>query len=244
MSGRKRRSIQYAVALFVGLSASTALPEQLWLSQGATGQVSESLRLGLHNTSYFEHEEHICNEEAATLRLAMTDRWGATATITFSQDRVEEEIGAEGGEDNGDGLARRLRKTWDFGTRPTESISFDWNRGLGGWCVMDVNRFDFKFREGERDWAVYRNISTLTAPPLPGFPWSPRPYAKQQIYFTGRQGWNGLHRFCEFRWVVGLAVRPVECLGLSCYWQYRTRETLPHEWEQFRIVGIGTSLTF
>jgi hypothetical protein len=136
------------------------------------------------------------------------------------------------------------RHHWDWSGRPTEYLALDWRGKAGDWRLFDSNRVYMYFREARRDWATYRNIATVTAPALPALPWEPRPYLTQQIYFTDKDGYDGLDRFSQFRWAPGLRLKPVECLFVSLYWQYRDIETKPGVWKSSRVAGLSASLVF
>ena len=208
------------------LAAALALPvraEQLWLSQSLAVQAAERLRLNFSNTIYTEHERHFANEEAMSFRFRFAESWSAGSGITWGQDKIE--------------------KHWERSGRPTEHVSFDWSGECAGWALFNANRFDLKFREDERDWVVYRNIGSVTAPPIPRLPWSPRPYLTQQIYLSSRECYTGPDRFCQFRWGGGMRLFPLEHLTLAAYWQFRDIERPDGEWEQFRVAGISAALT-
>lgn len=211
-----------AAILFV--AARPLQAEQLWLSQSVSVHASPSLRLILSNTSYLEHGHHFANEEASSFRMGISSNWSAGAGITWGQDKVD--------------------RHWERSSRPTEHVSFDWHDDFGRWSVFDAQRFDLKFREGERDWVVYRNIGSLTAPIVPGLPWNPRPYLTQQIYFSTRECFAGHDRFCQFRWGAGIRLLPLEHLYLSAYWQYRDIERTDGAWRQSRVAGLSASLVF
>ncbi|MBR0056765.1 MAG: hypothetical protein IJP66_05495 [Kiritimatiellae bacterium] len=234
---KKAFSLAALAAIVFMPSAALCTAKQVWFSQGATIHASERLRFGLSNTIYVEHGEHFCDEEAGYFRWTFLDRWAAGAGASCSQDRVERESVNE------DGLPV-VRHHWDWSGRPTEHLALDWSASAGDWRFLDSNRIYLYFRENERDWAVYRNIATVTAPPVPRLPWTPRPYFTQFIYFTGRDGYDGSDRFCEFRWISGMSVRPLERLSLAAYWQYRDIETTPGEWTQVHIAGFSAHLLF
>lgn len=224
-------------ALILIPSAALCMAKQVWLSQGVSVRASEKFRLGFSNTMYIEHGEYFSDEEAGYFRWTLSDRWAVGGGASYSQDRVKRESLNE------DGLPVS-RHHWDWSGRPTEHVALDWSASAGNWKFLDSNRIYLYFREGERDWAVYRNIATVTAPPVPRLPWTPRPYFTQFIYFSGRDGYNGTDRFCEFRWISGVAVLPLERLSLAAYWQYRDIETEPGEWTQFHIAGFSARLMF
>ena len=225
------------LALAAALAAFCARGEQLWLSQSVSLPATEALRLSFSNTVYMEHGEHFANEEAAGFRHALAPGWSAGGGITFGQDRVERIT-----EESGDGEKRRKR--WVWSKRPSENLALDWCGTYGGWTVFDGQRFDLYFRRGERDWPLYRNIGSVTAPPVPGLPWNPRPYVTQQIYFTAREGYAGLDRFCQFRWGAGVRTAPLENLAVSVYWQYRDIEDKTGEWVSYRVAGVSAALAF
>ena len=210
-------------ALFYAL-VLPAFSEQLWLSQSVSFPVADSLRLYFSNTDYTEHARHYANEEAVGARWAFSTLWSLSSGITWSQGKTE--------------------KTWHKSARPTENVSLNLKVDSDGWTFYDANRFDLKFREGERDWVVYRNIGSVTAPPLPRLPWSPRPYLTQQIYLSSRECFTGLDRFCQFRWGSGIRLSPMEKLTLYAYWQYRDIEKTDGDWYQQRLVGLSASLAF
>lgn len=66
----------------------------------------------------------------------------------------------------------------------------------------------------------------------------------QQVYFTGREGYSGWGRFCQFRWFAGLRLRPTETLSLSAAWQVRRIEATPDEWHSIRVVGLSANVIF
>lgn len=234
---RMGSSATAALALAAAIAAVSARAEQLWLSQSVSLPATEAMRLAFSNTTYTEHEEHFANEEAASFRYALAPCWSAGGGITFGQDRVER-IAEESGD------REKTRKRWVWSSRPSENVSLDWCGTYGGWTIFDAQRFDLYFRKGERDWPLYRNIGSVTAPPVPGLPWKPRPYVTQQIYFTAREGYGGLDRFCQFRWGVGVRTAPIENLSLSAYWQYRDIEEKAGEWVSYRVVGLSAALSF
>lgn len=197
--------------------------EQLWLSQNLIAHAADDLTLGFFNTVYTEHGKHFANEEAMNFRYSFAPDWSAGAGITWGQDKLE--------------------KHWVRSGRPTENVSLDWCHDFGGWTVFNAQRFDLYFREKERDWPLYRNIGSVTAPPLPRLPWSPRPYVTQQIYFSGRECFTGMDRFCQFRWGAGMRMNPCGPFFLSVYWQYRDIERPDGEWDQFRVAGISATLS-
>ena len=166
-------------ALCAWTCATAASAEQVWLGRSVSVQATKSLKLSLSNTTYIEHEKHFANEEAANFRWTFAPGWAVGAGITFGQDRIEHH--------------------WDWSNRPTEHVAVDWRGEFGGWSLFDSNRFDLKFREGERDWVVYRQIATVTAPPVPRVPWTPRPYLSQQIYVSSRECFSGHDRFIQDR---------------------------------------------
>lgn len=216
-----------------------AAAEQVWLGQSVSLPATEALRLSFSNTSYTEHGKHFANEEAASFRhaLAPESGWSAGAGITFGQDRVELVAENPGG-------GPKSRKRWVWSSRPTEHVSLDWTGGCGGWTFFHACHFDLYFRKGERDWPLYRDIATVTAPPVPGLPWLPRPYFTEQIYFSGRECFAGPDRFNQFRVGAGFRLRPHEHMALSLYWQYRDIEQADREWESFRVAGVSAALLF
>ena len=137
-----------------------------------------------------------------------------------------------------------VRHHWALGPRPSENVALEWTGACGGWNFFDSNRIYMYFRKNERDWVVYRNIFTVTAPAIPGAPCKPRPYLTQQIYFTGREGYDGLDRFCQFRTTAGLRLRPFDCLFLAAYWQYRDIERKTGDWYQVRVAGLSATVLF
>ena len=212
------------IALCAWACAVAAPAEQVWLGRSISVQATESLKLSLSNTTYIEHEKHFANEEAASFRWTFAPGWSAGAGITFGQDRIEHH--------------------WVWSNRPTEHVAVDWRGDFGGWSLFDSNRFDLKFRKGERDWVVYRQIATVTAPVVPHIPWTPRPYLSQQIYVSSRECFSGLDRFSQFRWSVGVRLTPTEPLHVSAYWQYRDIEQPEGNWTSFRIAGLSAALVF
>ncbi len=201
-----------------------AAAEQLWLTQSVSYSVTNTFRVNFSNTAYTEHERHFSNEEAVSFRCPVATGWSAGGGITWSQDKAE--------------------KTWRKSGRPTENVSIDYFTLRGGWSLYDANRLDLKFREGERDWVVYRNIGSLTAPPVLRRPWSPRPYLTEQFYFSARECFTGLDRFCQFRFGGGVRLNPAERFFLSVYWQYRDIERVDGDWFQQRVAGVSASLVF
>lgn len=212
------------IALCAWACASAASTEQVWLGQSVSVPATESLRLSLSNTTYIEHGEHFANEEAANFRWTFVPSWAVGAGITFGQDRIEHR--------------------WDWANRPTEHVAVDWRGEVGGWSLFDSNRFDLKFREGERDWVVYRQIATVTAPAVTCLPWTPSPYLSQQIYVSSRECFSGHDRFSQFRWSLGVRLTPVEPLHVSAYWQYRDIKEPEGGWTSFRIAGLSAALVF
>ena len=226
--------------LLLPLLVIGALPcpaEQLWLGRSMSVHATEALRITISNTAYIEHEKHFANEEAASFRWRFADNWSAGAGITFSQDR------GDSAPTDPDSPASH-RHGWNWSARPTEHISFDWLATYGDWTLSNAQRFDLKFREGERDWVVYRNIGSVTAPPIPRLPWSPRPFLTQQIYISSRECFTGLDRFSQFRWGAGIRLAPLENLRVSAYWQYRDIEQPAGDWTSFRIAGLSAALVF
>lgn len=213
-----------SVAIAVLAICATASAEQLWLSQSLSFHPVESLRLNFSNTTYTEHEKHFANEEAISFRQTISRCWSAGAGITWGQDKIE--------------------KHWEQSDRPTEHVSFDWLRAFGDWTVFDAQRFDLKFREGERDWVIYRNIGTLFVPAAANLTWSPQPYLTQQIYFSTRKCFTGMDRFSQFRWGPGVRLNPAEHFFLMVYWQYRDIEQPDGDWVQFRVAGLSATLAF
>lgn len=222
-STRSMERIAPAIAI-LALCAASAFAEQLWLSQSASFHPVDSLRLNFSNTTYCEHGKHFANEEAVSFRQTVSEHWSAGAGITWGQDKIE--------------------KHWERSDRPTEHVSFDWLHDFGDWTVFDAQRFDLMFREGERNWVIYRNIGTLFAPTIPNIPWSPRPYLTQQIYFSTRECFTGFDRFSQYRAGPGVRLNPANHFFLSTYWQYRDIELPDGEWVQFRIIGISAALAF
>lgn len=212
-----------AAALFAAAHFSLPLfGEQLWLGQSVSVPAAENLRLTFSNTIYTEHEKHFANEEAVSFRYSFSQCWSAGGGITWGQDKVE--------------------KHWVESGRPTEHVSLDWLGCYGDWAFFNAQRFDLYFREGERDWLLYRNIGSVTAPPVVRIPWTPRPYLTQQIYFSGRECFTGTDRFNQFRWGCGVRLNPCDGFYLSLYWQYRDIERSDGEWDQFRVAGISAAL--
>ena len=211
--------------------------EQVWLTQGALFHATDSLRLSLYNTVYMEHGEQFSNEISPGFRWTFATNWSAGAGMTFAQNRRSREEVTDDGE-------IIVHHHWAMGPRPSENIALDWSRGIGGWNFFDSNRIYMYFRKNERDWVVYRNIFTVTAPAIPGAPCKPRPYLTQQIYFTGREGYDGLDRFCQFRTTAGLRLRPFDCLFLAAYWQYRDIERKTGDWYQVRVAGLSATVLF
>ena len=238
---RRFPSSPLALSALLAVAAAAAKGEQLWLSQGASVHATDALRFTLSNTMYTEHGEHFANEIAPSFRFRFSPNWSAGGGMTFAQNRVEREVPVDGA---GEDAAPIVRHHWDWSGRPSEHVALDWSAKAGGWSVLDSNRVYLYFREGERDWAVYRNIFTVTAPPLPGIPWTPRPYFTQQLYFSGRHCYAGLDRFSQFRTIVGLRARPLDHLQLSGYWQFRDIENTSRHWNQVRIVGFSANLLF
>ena len=241
------------IAAVAAMASISLHAEQVWLSQGVSAPATDALRVGFSNTLYTEHGEHFANEEAVTLRYRVAERWQVGCGITFSQDRIEtggrpampdEEARGDEADSPLDDIDGPVRHRWKFSKRPTEHAVLVWDGGLGDWDFSMTHRLDFYFREGTRDWIVYRNISSATAPALPRLPWTPRPYVAQQIYFTGRDNYSGWERFSQFRWFAGLRLRPCDRLSLSAYWQYRDIETAPGDWSQFRVAGLSANLSF
>lgn len=234
------------VALVLALPCAA---EQLWLTQGVGVQTSDAVRFAFSNTVYVEHGHAFSDEEAGSFRWAFAEHWAVGGGASVSQNRVETrgadpEESASGGEDGSFGTESGGHRHWDCGGRPTEHLALDWSREAGGWNFLDSNRLYFHFRPGERDWIVYRNIATVTAPPVPDIPWKPRPYLTQFVYVTDRDGYGGADRFSEFRWVAGLSARPAEHLSLAAYWQYRDIESPPGDWTSIRIAGLSAQLLF
>ena len=220
------------------LLASLSLhAEQFWLTQGALFNATDSLRLSLYNTVYMEHGEQFSNEVAPGFRWQFAKNWSAGAGMTFTQNRRKSEEVTDDGE-------TVIHHHWAMGSRPSENVALDWTGKCGNWNFFDSNRIYMYFRKDERDWAVYRNIFTVTAPAIPSAPCNPRPYLMQQVYFTGRDGYDGLDRFSQFRTTAGLRLRPLECLSLAAYWQYRDIEQKTGDWYQVRIVGVSATMMF
>lgn len=219
----------FAYGLCALLVALPAHAEKLWLTQGVSARATESLRCSFFNTLYIEHDGPYYNEESASFRWTFATNWSVGAGITFAQSHLEKEDGHD---------------YWDFSKRPSKNIALDWTGKCGGWNFFDSNRVYTYFRKGERDWLVYRNLFTITAPAIPGAPWKSRPYLTQQAYFTGRESYNGLDRFSQFHTTVGLRLRPLECLSLAAYWQYRDIERKTGDWYQVRVAGLSATLLF
>ena len=198
---------------------------------------AEPLRLTFSNTDYFRNGEHFSNEEAFSFRWTIADGWSAGSGIIFAQNLVKRTTTDDDG-------AELVRHHWDWSGRPTEYVALDWRGKAGDWRLFNSNRVYMYFREGRRDWVTYRNIATVTAPALPWLPWDPRPYLTQQIYFTDKEGFDGLDRFCQFRWAPGMRLKPVDCLYVSLYWQYREIETKPGKWHPSTVAGLAFSLYF
>lgn len=232
------RAVVFATAFaFACLAAPIAGAEQVWLGQSVSLPATENVRLTFSNTTYTEHGDHFANEEAASFRWRFAPNWSAGAGITFGQDRVDRVAEADGDADGGG-------KRWVWSSRPTEHVSLDWSGTYGGWTFFNAQHLDLYFRKDERDWPLYRNIGSLTAPPVPGLPWRPRPYLTEQIYFSGRECFTGFDRFNQVRLGAGVRLHPCENLMLSAYWQYRDIEQLDGAWEQFRVAGISAALVF
>ena len=223
------KRIIFAAIFAVALSAFTVRAEQVWLTQGVSAQATDTLRTSFSNTHYMEHGDPFYNEISSSIRWSFATNWSAGCGMTFSQSRRKEEDG---------------RHHWDFSNRPSEHVSLGWSGKCGSWNFIDSNRVYLYFRKDERDWAVYRNIFTLTAPAIPHTPWKLRPYLTQQVYFTGRRGYDGLDRFSQFRTTAGLRMRPLDSLSLSAYWQYRDIESKTGDWNQVRIVGLSATVLF
>ena len=222
------------LAIFVSLPVRA---EQLWLTQGALVKATDSLRLSLYNTIYMEHGEQFSNEVSPGFRWSFATNWSAGAGMTFAQNRrSREEV-----TDNGETI---VHHHWAMGPRPSENFALEWTGKYGDWNFFDSNRIYMYFRKEERDWVVYRNIFSVTAPAIPHAPSNPRPYLTQYIYFTGRDGYDGLDRFYQFRTSAGLRLRPLERLSLSAYWQYRDIERKTGDWYQVRVVGLSATLLF
>ena len=199
-------------AIFISL---TARAEQIWLTQGVSAHATESFRVSFYNTVYMEHGEVFANEESPAFRWMFATNWSIGCGMTLSQSHRENEDG---------------HYYWDFSSRPSENVALEWTGKYGDWNFFDSNRIYMYFRKGERDWVVYRNIFTATAPAIPSAPWKSRPYLTQQVYFTGREGYDGLDRFSQFRTTAGLRLRPLGCLSLAAYWQYRDIERKTGDW--------------
>lgn len=213
-------------ALFISLPACA---EQLWLTQGVSAHATESLRLSFFNTVYLEHGKQFSNEESLSFRLALTTNWSAGAGMSLSQNRRTREDG---------------RHHWDCSNRPSENIVVDWAGRRGDWNFFDSHGVTLYFRKGERDWGIYRNIFTVTAPAIPRAPCNPRPYLTQHIYFTGRDGYDGLDRFYQFRTTAGLRLRPLDHLSLAAYWQYRDIQSRTGDRNQDYIAGLSATVLF
>ena len=214
------------VAVLASLQASA---EQLWLGQGVSVRATESLRLGFHNTIYVVHGKHCYNEEVPSIRWSFASNWTAVAGMTFAQALTQNEGG---------------RHHWIIADRATEHFALDWHVQCGGWYFNDSNCIYTYFREGERDWPVYRNVATVTAPKIPLMPCSPRPYLSQQVYLTGRERYSGLDRFSQFHTTIGMGMRPFDCLYLAAYWQCRNIESQTEDWTQVRVAGLSATLLF
>lgn len=91
---------------------------------------------------------------------------------------------------------------------------------------------------------LYRNIGSLTAPPVPGVSWMLRPYLSEQIYLTSRECFTGFDRFCQLRLGGGVRLQPAENLTAFVYWQYRDIERPDGEWKQFHVAGMSLALAF
>lgn len=219
------------------LSSSPAHAEQIWLTQGVSAHATDSLRLSLYNTIYMEHGEQFSNEVSPSFRWTFAANWSVGAGMTFAQSRRTSKIVTDDGE-------AIIHHHWAMGPRPSENVALEWTGRYGGWNFFDSNRIYMYFRKEERDWIVYRNIFTVTAPAIPSAPCNPRPYLTQQVYFTGRDGYTGLDRFSQFRTTAGLRLRPLECLSLAAYWQYRDIERKTGEWYQVRVAGLSATLLF
>ena len=222
------------VATFVSLPA---FAEQIWLTQGALFHATDTLRLSLYNTIYLEHGEQFYNEVSPAFRWAFAPNWSAGAGMTFPQSRRTSEVVTDDGE-------TVIHHHWAMGPRPSENVALEWTGKYGGWNFFDANSIYMYFRKDERDWIVYRNLFTVTAPAIPAVPCKPRPYLTQYVYFTGRDGYDGLDRFYQFRTTAGLRLRPLEILSLSAYWQYRDIERKTGDWYQVRAVGLSATLLF
>ena len=218
---------------------SRASTDQVWYGQSISLPASETLRLRFSNTDYVEGGKHFANEEAASFRWNFSPSWDAGAGVTFSQTLIDDGVVPDD-----EGSSSSGRRHWDVSDRPSEHFAVDWRSDFGRWTLADTSRFDLKFRKGERDWTVYRQIATVTAPALPHLPWMPRPYLSQQIYVSGRQCFTGLDRFSQFRWTLGLRMAPSDMLRLSVYCQYRDIERPNGQWDSFRIVGLTANLVF
>ncbi len=211
------------------LAALPARAEKVWLTQGVSARATESFRCSFFNTLYLQHDGAYYNEDSSSFRWTFATNWAVGAGITFAQSHRENEDG---------------HRYWDVSNRPSENIAFDWTGKYGDWNFFDSNRVYTYFRKGERDWLVYRNLFTVTAPAIPDAPWKSRPYLTQQAYFTGRESYNGLDRFSQFHTTLGLRLRPLECLSLAAYWQYRDIERKTGDWYQVRVVGLSATVLF
>ncbi len=219
------------------LSSSPAHAEQIWLTQGVSAHATDSLRLSLYNTIYMEHGEQFSNEVSPGFRWMFATNWSVGAGMTFAQNRKSCEEVTDDGE-------TVIHHHWAMGPRPSENVALEWTGRYGGWNFFDSNRIYMYFRKDERDWVVYRNIFSVTAPAIPSAPCNPRPYLTQYIYFTGRDGYHGLDRFSQFRTTAGLRLRPFDCLILAAYWQYRDIEQKTGDWYQSRVAGLSATLLF
>ncbi len=224
MQRKLHAPLRVLCVLGVAMIAPAALAEQVWYGQSAAVQATDALRLLFSNTTYTEHGDHFANEEAVSFRHRVSEHWLVGAGITWGQNKIG--------------------KTWHHADRPTEHVSFDGIWTLGGWTVFDAQHFNLYFREGERDWVLYRNIGSLTAPPVPEVPWMPRPYLSEQIYLASRECFTGFDRFCQLRLGGGVRLQPAENLTMFVYWQYRDIERPDGEWKQFRIAGMSLALAF
>ena len=213
-------------AIFISL---TAYAEQIWLTQAVSAHATESFRVSFYNTVYMKHGEVFANEESPAFRWVFATNWSVGCGMTFSQSHRENEDG---------------HYYWDFSSRPSENVALEWTGKCGNWNFFDSNRIYMYFRRGERDWVVYRNIFTATAPAIPSAPWKSRPYLTQQVYFTGREGYDGFDRFSQFRTTAGLRLRPLDHLLLSAYWQYRDIEAKNGDWSQVRVAGLSATVLF
>lgn len=237
MAIRGFRKSSCSVLLLVCAVAAQASSDQVWLSQGAAVNATDTLRFSFSNTIYMEHGEHFANEEAFSARWKVADHWAVGGGASHSQDRVLKERG-----NPPDDVS--LHHHWDWSGRATEHLAVDWFCSVGNWNLQDAHRIYMYFRSGERDWAVYRNIVTVTAPPVPYLPWSPRPYFTQFLYVSSRDCYDGLDRFSQFRSIAGMKMKPLDGLLLSTYWQYRDIEEPSRDWVHVRIFGISASLDF